>query len=681
MKRLTALLAATLICAGVFAQNRGDLISYQQAFDWSISETEDEVNARIPISLPSWIVNLLVYVDYPVKGYQVSYYTEDAQGNQTTATGLVVIPQNYGCNLPLAAYCHGTVFDRYDVPSYLSGAGDGAEFIIGLALAGAGYMTVMPDYVGLGDGPGFHPYVEANSEAAATIDILRAGRQLASQISVGLNGQVFLTGYSQGGHAAMAAHKDIAANYSSEFQVQYAGPGSGPYDLSGTEFDFLFNDPFYANPEFALYVLATCETVYGNVYNQPTDILVPPYDSLYTADILGQTGMTSWIPANWPTALQPTFYADVQNNPNHPLRQCLAASDVFNWKNKIATDMFYCTNDEQVDYQNSIKTRDVMRGKFKWYEFWYKWQIDAVYQGPFDHFTCVFPALLSTRGEFNDRRAWCFNKMPVGENPTLTAEKVGIEVPNIWQQTLEIDLTAAQQPIVAAALYDFEGMQIQSWSQSELRSGLLSVSRDGKPLGIYALEFQLQDGTTVYAMMNLQDHEVAQPVGSYYPIQPYQWDLETALDLSLLEEQVTGIQLLNAQGKIVRAYTPDIDLQQLLIKRGDLPSGTYEVKVETPTETYFLETILTDKALPANGLLALSPNPMQTLSVLDLSTIEEPVHGIRIISLDGRLIRQFDPKTWNNGKLQIHREDLASGIYLLSVQVGNRILTEKLIVQ
>ena len=58
--------------------------------------------------------------------------------------------------------------------------------------------------MGLGSSPGFHPYLHARSEATASVDMLRAGRNYCASNNIGLNGQVFLAGYSQGGHTEMA---------------------------------------------------------------------------------------------------------------------------------------------------------------------------------------------------------------------------------------------------------------------------------------------------------------------------------------------------------------------------------------------------------------------------------------------------------------------------------------------
>jgi hypothetical protein len=54
---------------------------------------------------------------------------------------------------------------------------------------------------------------------------------------VGLDGRLFLIGYSQGGHATAAAHRELEARHANEFTVTAAAPMAGALDLSGTALD------------------------------------------------------------------------------------------------------------------------------------------------------------------------------------------------------------------------------------------------------------------------------------------------------------------------------------------------------------------------------------------------------------------------------------------------------------
>ena len=141
-------------------------------------------------------------VNYPVSAYKIIYQTPNPSGDTTIASGALFIPQNVPCGAPIISYQHGTISKNANVPSKMGG-----EFVIGLVAAAHGYVVCMPDYLGMGDGPGFHPYTHAATEASAVLDLIRAGKTFCSNSGTPLNDQLFLMGYSQGGHATMALHK------------------------------------------------------------------------------------------------------------------------------------------------------------------------------------------------------------------------------------------------------------------------------------------------------------------------------------------------------------------------------------------------------------------------------------------------------------------------------------------
>ena len=159
--------------------------------------------------------------------YKVTYNTPDINGQTSIASGLLCIPTDETMIFPLTCYQHGTVAGREDVPSNLMGG-----FTLPLILAGSGYVVVAPDFLGLGDSPGIHPYVHAETEASVGVDMMRAVRELDADEDFGLfelSDQVFVAGYSQGGHAAMALHRVLETELSNEFEVSGSAPMSGPY--------------------------------------------------------------------------------------------------------------------------------------------------------------------------------------------------------------------------------------------------------------------------------------------------------------------------------------------------------------------------------------------------------------------------------------------------------------------
>ena len=93
------------------------------------------------------------------------------------------------------------------------------------------------------------------------------------------NSQLFLAGYSQGGHATMALHRLIEGQHSDEFTVTASAPAAGPYDLSGTTLDAALATPSANTPRYLFYLLVSYETVY-DLFSSFSQVFQPPYDTL-----------------------------------------------------------------------------------------------------------------------------------------------------------------------------------------------------------------------------------------------------------------------------------------------------------------------------------------------------------------------------------------------------------------
>ncbi len=302
----------------------------------------------------------------PVKSYKVTYNTTDAQGNPTVASGAVYIPNLTNCDYaPITAYDHGTEFIRNNVPSRNDYVGQGLYF------STTGYITVMPDYLGLGDHPGIHLYQHSETEATATLDLVRAVRQYLDTATNELkdNGQFFITGYSQGGHAAMATNKYIEDNsLQNEFDVIACAPMSGAFDQTGAQFDLIFDgDSSYYAPSFLPYVLGSYQEAYGNIYQNFTDI----YDASHAASIEIFLNGGNKTFTQWNTMLGLNYYdfmvdtvlenmlADV-NRDSHRINVALRANNLYDWVPQNPIKMLYCGSDSLVSPQNSINTLDTM---------------------------------------------------------------------------------------------------------------------------------------------------------------------------------------------------------------------------------------------------------------------------------------------------------------------------------
>ncbi|MBX7109893.1 MAG: T9SS type A sorting domain-containing protein [Chitinophagales bacterium] len=356
------------------------LVSYELIASYSLDQIDSIYTANgIPgIILPS---------TYGVNAYKVLYNTLDADSLPILASGALFVPVAPNCHAPLASYQHGTILQKEEVPSRLAGG----EVIIGLSMAADGAVLCMPDYLGLGDSPGLHPYVHAETEARAVADLLVVSLTICSQLDITLNNQLFLIGYSQGGHATMAAHQLIQEHYSNYFTVTASAPMSGPYDLAGVQAGIISQGGEYPNPGYLPYLLLAYNSVY-HIYDNVADFLVSPYDVLLPPLFDGLHSMSE-VNAVMPSVpndiIVPAVLDSFNNDPDYKLHTYLKKNNTYNWKPEAPMRMYFCEGDNDVNYLNAYVAYDtfIARGATA---------ISLVSSGAgLDHSGCAFPSLLS----------------------------------------------------------------------------------------------------------------------------------------------------------------------------------------------------------------------------------------------------------------------------------------------
>ncbi len=296
-----------------------------------------------------------ITAQYDVNWYEVVYETIDPLGGRTTASGGLFLPVPAGINWPLLSYSHGTVTQTNQVPSVFSFPPTEDTFA-SLAFASVGYACAAADLLGMGSSPGLHPYLHARSEATASVDMLRAARAFCASNNIGLNGQVFVTGYSQGGHTAMALHRELEKYHTDEFTVTASAPMAGPYDLSGVELNDILSPRCPPNPYYCAYVLMSYQSVYALAPNW-SDLVVAPYDStippLFNGNTDGGTINAAMPACNLSTVLRPAVVFSLTNDPGCPLYQALRDNDLYRWKPVAPIRLYHCSGDQDVLPANS----------------------------------------------------------------------------------------------------------------------------------------------------------------------------------------------------------------------------------------------------------------------------------------------------------------------------------------
>ena len=340
---------------------------------------------------------LFSFLKNGVDSYEVIYTSVDLDGNEVEVSGLLCVPDDNTKRYPLLCYQHGTSGSPDDVPSNP----DNGNALLTRIWCGLGYVAVAPDLLGLGVHEGIHPFVHAESEAWVAADMMKAIRAYAEDNEIYINEQVFLTGYSQGGHSSMALHRELELNQSTEFTVTAASHQSGPYSISGVMRDLLFIEEDYGFVAYLPNTAISYQAVYDNIYDELSDIFKPEYaplieqfanDEINLFDL--NTTLINLLIQNEGVAAPGKLFLDdlveaVQNDPNHPINVALRDNDVYDWAPQARTQILYCEADEQVPFMNSIIAADTMMANGAPNILLNDVDSDA------SHTQCVFPAAFS----------------------------------------------------------------------------------------------------------------------------------------------------------------------------------------------------------------------------------------------------------------------------------------------
>ena len=364
--------------------SRGDLVSTTWLGKFNADAIEAEI-AKNGIN-----VDLL----YDVNIYKVIYKTRDAKGNIVTASGALFIPVGKD-NLSIMSLQHGTQTKRTKVGS--ANIQDAFEGLIGGAL---GYLSLVPDYLGLGESQMVHPYHHAKTSAETVIDFIRACRKEALKQSIKLNGQVFLAGYSEGGYVTMAAHREIQQYYSGEINVMASAPMAGAYDLYSTAKKIL-KDKTYDEPSFLAYLIVAYNDIFGwnalnKYFNSPYLEKIPSlFNGTKTTDEIN-----SALTNDLSKLFKQDFIDSFENGTETNLTNAFKDNGLINWVPNVPVKLFHGDGDQFVPYQNSVDAYNHFKSNGVNVEFF------TIPGG--NHYTAAIPSILGAIEWFESIR---LNKM------------------------------------------------------------------------------------------------------------------------------------------------------------------------------------------------------------------------------------------------------------------------------
>jgi len=355
--------------------------------------------------------------------YHIEYNTVGGAGEATTASGALMVPGGSDARCsgprPIVLYAHGTTTDRNFNIADLSNSENAEGLLLAAFFAARGDIVVAPNYAGYDTSTlSYHPFLVADQQSKDMIDALAAARSAlptaaAPQSTDG--GQLFITGYSQGGFVALATHRAMQA---AGMAVTASAPMSGPYALAAFVDAVFYGEVSSNAPVVSTLLFTGYQHSYGDIYSDASVVFAPPYaatidsllpsttprSQLYSDGELPQNAMFSATPpaaayaditpATLPASLAPVFalgfgagnliqnsfrlsyLQDAQANPDGgfptlgsdvaaagaglALRQALALNDLRSWTPQAPTLLCGGDQDPTVFWLNTQLMQDYL---------------------------------------------------------------------------------------------------------------------------------------------------------------------------------------------------------------------------------------------------------------------------------------------------------------------------------
>jgi alpha-beta hydrolase superfamily lysophospholipase len=295
-------------------------------------------------------------VKHGVKTYRLTYATT-CDDKIVNASGLIYIPEGLEGKAPLISLQHGTTFIKRDAPS-TSESFSGMEYF-----ASAGYITIMPDYIGYGESSKiFHPYYDRKHSAACVIDMIKATKEFLIKENIPFGEQLFLAGYSEGGYVTLAAAKELETHPISGLKLTAVAAGAGGYDLEEM-LRSVTTKTYYAYPSYLAFVLMAYNQTYH--WDKPlTYFFQPKYAEALEKHMDGKNDgwyLNSKLTTTVTSLLDTTFYKRIKSGTEPDLLKVLKENSASGWETSLPIKLYHGTNDEIIPYHNS----EVTLQKFK----------------------------------------------------------------------------------------------------------------------------------------------------------------------------------------------------------------------------------------------------------------------------------------------------------------------------
>jgi predicted esterase len=348
---------------------------------------------------PGWLLRALIWsqglsdavpTQFGVSLYRVEYWTTAPDGRISRASGLVALPRAPALR-GVVSFQHGTASERSAAPS----TPDPNNGVVAAAVfAGHGHLLVAPDYLGLGASTEPHPYYHAESTANAVVDLLRASREVVEAAGLDWPDALFLVGFSQGGHATLAAQRALETQPRDGLRVRASASLAGPFDLAGIGFPSALE----GRSRFASLYIAWIAHSYARIYGAPLDSVIREryanqlsklFDGAHDGDAI-----VAALPTQPRDMLTPGFLADYDAGRETWFLARLAENSLLDWTPRAPIRLYYGEADVDVAPEEARAAAALFRARGA--------DVRAISVGDVDHEGSVLIAVPQLRAWFDE---------------------------------------------------------------------------------------------------------------------------------------------------------------------------------------------------------------------------------------------------------------------------------------
>jgi pimeloyl-ACP methyl ester carboxylesterase len=300
---------------------------------------------------------MLWWADLPVKTsvtdgvemFRIKYWSE-VNGQPVEASGLMSVPHatlRGRASHGTVMYLHGTNPSRAGSPS---SPGSEEGLVPTAIFAGGGYTLLAPDYFGLGTSKAQPAYLHSGATAAAARDLVVASQSVAKMLKAPFSSDLYLTGFSQGGHATAVVQRAFEAVPVPGVKVKASAAVAGAFDLLGISL------PYALKHKHSLY-LGYLGTAYAVQYNQPLDSLftlqyAATLPRLFDGDHSVEA-IEAGLPRDPRALFLPERLAEIEAGKLNWFTAALEKNEAYRWIPKAPIRLYYGDRDTDVSPQDS----------------------------------------------------------------------------------------------------------------------------------------------------------------------------------------------------------------------------------------------------------------------------------------------------------------------------------------